>query len=56
VIELAEYTYVLKMEGGSPFAEYLYHHKWKDDELNYVAEQWSEQIVDEISRKAESVL
>lgn len=31
-------------------------HKWKDDELNYVAEQWSEQIVDEISRKAESVL
>lgn len=53
--ELEQYKYKVGERQDLIWQEYLYHHKWTEEELLALAEKWSETILDEIQRRLEQI-
>lgn len=56
IIELKEYKYELNVSNVSINHERLYHFTWIREELDRIAEQWGEYVLDEINQRLESAL
>jgi hypothetical protein len=56
-IELKEYKYEIKINRTKNiWPEQLYHYNWSDKEIQQLAETWSEEIMDEITKHLEVIV
>jgi hypothetical protein len=56
-IELKDYKYEIKVNRTKKiWAEQLYHYNWSDKEIQQLAETWSEEIMDEITKCLEVIV
>jgi hypothetical protein len=56
IIELRDYKYELSIPDVNMNHERLYHFTWVREDLERIAEQWGEYVLDEINQRLESAL